>query len=191
MIALPATCHLPCAPQPPFWWHRVESLDAADVAVSVCNWDAEEAARFDHAVGLGLPADILSTETAERKRALSTRRFLRLVIRATLGVEPDRYMRDELLPARFGDDAVERPLRCHDAHSAFASSPADAAFEAEEPSPEELALVSRLARALAPPGAAAEDGVVHLVLQDFVENLASFVVGQERMCAFLHSFSCR
>ena len=195
---------------PPFHFHRVTSLTFS-VGLSVAT-DSSEGERFDEACRQGLPHALLEAATPRAERVRVAQRFLLGALLNLAGPHlspsPDRphhphsYVRDAILQPRFAP--LAHALSCDDAETvavqeALCLPPCEvAAGGAAALDPTVVALARRVLASLAgaPPGGASGvkqqdesawrlDGVGHISLQDYVEHLAAYAVGERHVCAFL------
>ena len=181
---------------PAFWSHHVTSLTFSTALSALSR--AEEGGRFERACQLGLPASILdqaATATADRERAAAAQRFLASLLLALMPpAEAASYVHQAIVTTRYAP-LDSQALRCDVVFGGCGLSRASITDVASASAAEEVDVARRVAGILRPSAAAAQplsgaagaplDGVVHIVLQDYIEHVASFAVGMPSLCGFL------
>jgi len=176
---------------PPFWWHRAI---ATTFSASLTVWtDSSEGGRLEEAHKLGLPSSLqTSGPDAAPARAASAQRFLGALLSAAVGEEAVGYAQ-RIIESRYeplgGEIGCTVPVE-----GCVAAGEGGAAAATTE----ELKLAAQIASALMPmpvisvvaeeqqkdPHAAA---VGHVLVQDYVETLLGYAVGEGNVCNFLRT----
>ena len=184
---------------PPFWFHRIESLDFT-TALSVTS-QVEIGTRFDRACRVGLPSTVLDRAASPAQRAEAAHRFLSLVVlRAHRGRTADAVASmNSLRRGRHAPLAV--PMRCASGWKGECSHGGRMAAAAAVASREESALAAAVAQVIVRDPARRSSahtvvdegeglgqplrGAEAIILHDYVEHVAGFAVGMQALCGFI------
>jgi oxalate decarboxylase/phosphoglucose isomerase-like protein (cupin superfamily) len=166
---------------PPYWFHRVESLD---LSISVNVWSESIETVMTPMVHLaGLPKCIDQVPTSQARNVERITRavaYLRLLIREVTGKSDKNFIHDVIIENRY--QAIFDTLKCHDEFD-HEKCPMEGIIHNEEL--EEIKLHVQKMGFEFDKLRKAQEGVLDIILGDYVEKVSAHVVGVDNLCYFV------